>query len=196
MTHHRGRWRLALGAVAALALAYPGAADAHITPVVVLHKQADVIRARLPDATGFFVTDVAIGREDLQRIKDTGHFTPEAAKVKFYSGKNAQGAPVGVVLFPQLDTPHGPLEIGLTLGADGRVTSVVVTRATVESKPWIERVVRAGVLKRFQGLAPGGDAHQAVAAVKLGGRPGYFVDAIATAVQHGLALYGALYAKG
>jgi len=184
-----------LGAVAALALIRPGAAEAHITPVVVLHKQADVIRATLPGATGFTVAEKDIGREAAQRIEAAGHFTPEAGKVKFYAGTDAQGAPVGVVLFPQLDTPHGPLEIGLTIGPDSRVRSVVVTRSTVEAKPSVERIAQAGVLERFQGLKPGDDVRKAVAGVKLGGMPGYFTDAVATAVEHGLALYGVLYAS-
>jgi hypothetical protein len=147
----------------------------------------------LPGATSFFVTDVTIGRDDLERLERLGHFTPEDDRVKFYSGKDAQGDPVGVVLFPQLDTMHGPVEIGLTLAPDGHVTSVVVTRATAETKAWIQEVVRAGVLARFAGLETGGDPHEAVAGEPLGGMPGYFADAIATAVQHGLALYATLY---
>jgi hypothetical protein len=193
MTLHR--CRVVLAFVVAVALAGVSVL-AHITPVVVLEKQADVIRSTLAGATGYFVTEVRIGRDDLARIRAAGHFTPQDENVKFYSGKDAQGQTVGVVLFPQLDTPHGPIEIGLTVDPGGAVVSVRVTRATAETKPWVEQVIRSGGLDRLRGVEHAADAASAldVGTLHLDSMPAYFADVIATAVAHGLVLYRTLYA--
>ena len=118
----------------ALAAMVLGAA-AHPTPKVVLVRHADFIRQTIPGAKGYFVRTVTIGKEDLATIRKAGDFTPDDPDVQFFLGQGDGGATVGVVLFQQVDTPHGPIEVGLTLGPDGAIADAAVTTATVETKP-------------------------------------------------------------
>ena len=39
--------------------------------------------------------------------------------VQFFLGQDGDGRTIGVALFQQVDTPHGPIEVGLTFGPDG-----------------------------------------------------------------------------
>ncbi|HKK07784.1 MAG TPA: hypothetical protein VKA44_02755 [Gemmatimonadota bacterium] len=190
-----------LAAAALLALALPvvmGAAD-HITPTVVLVKQVQVIKGTLPGAASFFLKTVQIGREDLTRLQSTGGFRPQSPTVKFYYGQDASGDATGVVLFPQVNSQHGPVEVGLTLDPDGTVRKVTVTKATVETKPWVEAAVATGFLDDFRGLAAGRSPEKALERLRsadLGRMPAWAGRQIATAVEHGLALYRVLYAPG
>jgi hypothetical protein len=166
-------------------------AGAHIAPVVTLRKQADVIRQTLPTAVNYSVTTVKIGRPQLQEIVERAHYTPDIREAKFFSGRNQAGTLVGTVVFPQIDTQHGPLEVGVTIGPDGAVTSVAVTRASVETKPWILDVERSGVLDELRG-AKAADTPKRLSDGRLTGMPGYMADVIATAAYRGLALYAVL----
>ena len=107
----------------ALVAAALGAA-AHPTPKVVLVKHADFLRQSLAGATQYFVRTVSIGKEDLAAIRKSSDFTPADPDVQFYLGQGQDGKPVGATLFQQVDTPHGPLEVGLTFGPDGAISSV------------------------------------------------------------------------
>jgi len=173
------------------------AAARHITPTVELVKQADVIRQSLPGAKHYFVHKVTIGRDDLKRIRAEVTFKPEDPEYKFFLGKDGDGHPLGVVLFPQSNTQHGPLEVGLTIGPDGRIARAVATKATVETKPWVLKAVHAGLMDRFVGLRHGDDPEQALEGLsrdELGAMPYYFARVAADAVKRGLAVYDALYA--
>jgi hypothetical protein len=180
----------------ALAAAAVGAA-AHPTPKVVLVKHADFIRQTLggEGATQYFVRTVSIGKQDLAAIRKASDFTPDDPDVPFYLGQANGGAAVGVVLFQQIDTPHGPLEVGLAIGVDGAVTAANVTTATVESKPWVQEAMAAGLMKGFVGMREGDDPRKALANThpRLGGMPEYMGELIATAIGRGLVLYGTLY---
>jgi hypothetical protein len=183
---HRALW----------ALAVPLLVAAHPTPTVVLVKQTDLIRSTLTGATQFFLRKVTIGKDDLTRIRKEIDFSPEDPDVSFYLGKSADGQLKGIVFFPQVNTMHGPIEVGLTLNPDGSVASAVVTKATVETKPWVELAVAAGLLKRFQGLRYGDDVNRALADVsagRMGQMPYWEAQVITTAVHHGLVLYHALF---
>ncbi len=168
----------------------------HPTPTVVLVKQADLIRRTLPGATQFFLRDVTIGKEDLGRIQGQIDFTPDDPDVKFYLGKGADGQPAGTVFFPQVNTAHGPLEVGLTMSPDGTIASAAVTKATVETKPWVEEAVATGLLERFKGMQYGDSLETALMAVapgRIGKMPYYEAEVITTAVHHGLVLYHELF---
>lgn len=171
----------------------------HVTPTVILHKQVDVIRATLPGAQHYFVRDVKIGRDDLARLKHAADFEPEDPTFKFYYGTDGQGNVVGVVLFPQVNTQHGPLEVGLTIGPDGAIARAVVTKATVETKPWVLAAERAGLMPAFTGMRFGSDPAQALANISehaIGAMPYFYAKVTARAVNRGLALYQILFAKG
>lgn len=191
--------RLGVPLVAAVALApiVMGAA-VHITPTVVIQKQADVIRATLP-ADAYFVRTVKVGKEDMKRIEQAGGVKLKDPEVKFYVGKSSAGEVQGVVLFPQVNTQHGPLEVGLTLAPDGTLSRAIVTKATVETKPWILEAVKTGFLDEFQGAPVGQRSAQALAKLE-GAKPGKlpeFMGKIAVrAVDQGAVLYTTLYGAG
>jgi len=170
-------------------------ATAHPTPKVVLVKHADFIRQSITGAKQYFVRTVSIGKEDLAVIRKASDFTPSDPDVQFFLGQGDGGAPVGVALFQQLDSPHGPIEVGLTLGPDGTVAHAVVTTATVETKPWVQEAIAAGLMDKFVGMRQGDDPRKALQALdaKLGGMPEYMAELIATAVGRGLVMYGTLY---
>jgi hypothetical protein len=187
------------GGAALLGLALPVIAGAamHITPTVVLRKQADVIRSTLPGASQFFLKTVQIGKQDLTRIEQAADFEPEDPDVKFFYGQNESGTLVGVVLFPQVNTQHGPFEVGLTLGPDGTIQDVAPTKATVETKPWVEKAAGTGFLDQLKGLAPGQHPEKALQVLHsagLGDMPTWAGEEMAEAVQRGLTLYQVLYA--
>ncbi len=183
-----------LGLAATLTLT--AAARPHITPTVVLQKQADMIRATVPDATQFFLKTVDVGRADFEKIRAEGDFEPEDDAFKFYYGKDASGNVTGVVLFPQVNNQHGPLEVGLSMTPDGAIREAVVTKATVETKPWVLAATKTGLMKRFEGMRPGDDpmsALDAASASELGEMPTYMAKVTAKAVARGLVLYHVLY---
>jgi hypothetical protein len=170
-------------------------AAAHPSPKVALVKHADFIRQALSGAKQYFVRTVDIGREDLAAIRQKSDYTPDDPDVQFYLGQGDGGAPVGVVLFQQVDTPHGPLEVGLAFGPDGAITRAMVVTATVETKPWVLETIGTGLMDRFAGMRQGDDPRRALGAVqrKLGGMPEYMAELIATAVGRGMVLYSTLY---
>jgi hypothetical protein len=184
-----------LGAVLALTLVAVLGAAGHPSPKVVLVKHADFIRLTLGGAKQYFVRTVDIGRQDLAAIRNASDFTPEDPDVQFYLGQGDSGAPVGVVLFQQVDTPHGPIEVGLTFATDGSIARAAVTTATVETKPWVQEAIGAGLMERFAGMRQGDDPRKALASVegKLGGMPEYMAELIATAVGRGMVMYSTLY---
>ena len=168
----------------------------HPTPTVVLVKQTDVIRTTLDGAKRFFVRRVTIGKDDLTRIRQEVDFSPEDPDLSFYLGKTEEGNLKGVVLFPQVNTMHGPIEVGLTINPDGTVASAVVTKATVETKPWVEEAVAAGLLTRFRGMRSGDDVNGALGQLspgQVGQMPYWEAGVIAAAVHQGLVLYHVLF---
>lgn len=178
----------------ALLLAHPASPPvAHPTPKVVLVKHADFIRQSVSGAKQYFVRTVDIGREDLAAIRQSSDFTPDDPDVQFYLGQGDGGATIGVVLFQQIDSPHGPLEVGLAFGPDGRIAHTNVTTATVETKPWVQQAIASGLMDRFTGLRAGDDPRKALAGLKLDGMPQYMAELVATAVGRGVVLYSTLY---
>jgi hypothetical protein len=73
---------------------------------------------------------------------------------------------------------------------------VVVTKATVETKPWVDDAVAAGLLKRFQGMRYGDDTKGALGDLspgKIGQMPYWEAGVIAAAVHQGLVLHHVLF---
>lgn len=167
----------------------------HPTPTVVLIKQTDLIRSTLPDARQFFLRSVTIGKDALAQIRQEVDYSPEDPDVKFYLGKGGDGKPAGVVFFPQVNTMHGPIEVGLTFKPDGSIANAAVTKATVETKPWVDDVEAAGLMGRFKGMRYGDDVGKALDQVsgKVGQMSRYEAQVITTAVHHGLVLYHVLF---
>lgn len=199
-----------LGVAAALGLAGPASgaaacptlaaacytpAAAHPTPKAVLLKHADFIRQTLAGAKGYFVRTVTIGKEDLAAIRKASDFTPADPDVQFFLGQGDDGRTLGVVLFQEVDSPHGPIEVGLAFGPDGAIQSSAVTTATVETKPWVQEAAASGLMKKFAGMRQGDDPRKVLESDggQLGAMPQYMSELIATAVGRGLVLYATLY---
>jgi hypothetical protein len=165
----------------------------HPTPTVVLVEQGDAIRSSLPGARQFFVRTVTIGKDDLARVRQDIEFSPEDPSVKFFLGKRVDGTTTGVVLFPQVNTLHGPLEVALAINPDGTVASATVTKATVETKPWVLEAIRAGLLQQCRGLKYGDDLANLVKEVQGSSMVQWQAQTILTAVRTGLILHHVLF---
>ena len=169
------------------------AAVLHITPVVVLVKRPDAVQALLPGADAYFVREVHLSDADAHRLHEVVDWSPEDGVLAFYTGKAGSTA-VGALEFVRVDTPHGPIEVGVGFSPQGRIRGVIVTKATVEMKPWVLEAVAAGLGDRYRGVKPG-DAPAAAAGIS--GRAGnlavYVAGEIDKGVARALAAYGAFY---
>ena len=169
----------------------------HITPTVTLVSHAHAIEQAIGGAAHYFARTVDIGREDLSSIEREAGYTPENRNVRFYYGTDEARVMTGVMLFPEVNTQHGPLEVGLALDPKGTVLKVILTKATVETKPWVEAMVKSGYLDHFTGLHVGDDAKQVLAHAskkELGAMPYWTAEIATLAVQRGLVLYQVLFA--
>ena len=110
-----------------------------------------------------------------------------------YTGK-AGATAVGALEFVRVDTPHGPIEVAVGFTPQGTVRGVIVTKATVEMKPWVLEAVAAGLTNHYRELKPG-EAPGGAAA--LAGHTGHLAEYIAGEVDKGvaraLAAYGTFY---
>src|SRR5438034_503500 len=135
--------------------AAPIAAMLHITPIVVLVKRSDAVQALLPGADAYVAREVHLSGTDAHRLHETVDWSPEDGVLVFYGG-TAGSTSVGALEFVRVDTPHGPIEVAVGFTPQGAVRGVVVTKATVEMKPWVLEAVAAGLTDHYRGLKPGG----------------------------------------
>src|SRR2546428_11146247 len=130
------------------------AALLHITPVVVLVKRADAVHALLPGADAYVAGEVRLSGKDAHRLHEAVDWSPEDGVLVFYGG-TAGSTSVGALEFVRVDTPHGPIEVAVGFTPQGAVRGVIVTKATVEMKPWVLEAVGAGLVERYRTLKPG-----------------------------------------
>lgn len=183
-------------------LLLPGAVLAllHITPIVVLVKREEAVKTILPAATAFTAREVHLSKADAHRLHEALDWGPDDGRLTFYAGRTASTA-VGSLTFIRVDSPHGPLEVAVGFGANGAVLRVEVTKATVETKPWVLEAVRSGVLDRYAGLKdvgrgpalPGGaESYRG----KVGQMAGYMLEQIDKGVMRAVVTYGLFYRPG
>jgi len=177
------------------------AAMLHITPIVVLVKRSDAVQALLPGADAYVAREVHLSGTDAHRLHETVDWSPEDGVLVFYGG-TAGSTSVGALEFVRVDTPHGPIEVAVGFTPQGAVRGVVVTKATVEMKPWVLEAVAAGLTDHYRGLRPGGAPGGAPGGVPGGaagiaGRAGnlavYVAGEVDKGVARALAAYGAFY---
>src|SRR5881227_2151677 len=170
------------------------AAMLHITPIVVLVKRPDAVQALLPGADAYVAREVHLSGTDAHRLHEAVDWSPEDGVLVFYGG-TVGSTSVGALEFVRVDTPHGPIEVAVGFTPQGAVRGVVVTKATVEMKPWVLEAVAAGLVERYRGLKPG-DVPGGAAA--LDGHAGklavYIAGEVDKGVARGLAAYGTFYA--
>ena len=120
-------------------------------------------------------------------------WSPEDGVLVFYGG-TAGSTSVGALEFVRVDTPHGPIEVAVGFTPQGAVRGVVVTKATVEMKPWVLEAVAAGLTDHYRGLKPG---EVPGGAAGIAGRAGnlavYVAGEVDKGVARALAAYGAFY---
>lgn len=165
----------------------------HVTPTIVLVKRPDAVRALLPDAREFVEREIHLSDADAHRLHEAVDWSPDDGVVAFYTGKQGDRV-VGALLFVRVDTPHGPVEVAVGFEPAGHVAGVVVTKATVETKPWVIEALDAGLTDRYRGLKPG-DVPAGAAALKekVGSLPEYMAAQVDKGVARALAAYGAFY---
>lgn len=181
--------------VLATAFFLAAGAYAQNTQTVILARRGDVVSNSLTKATNFFVKDVALGESERAKIKAQGNFSPQISKLKFFYGENAAGSLVGTVLFLKMETQYGLIEVGIAFSPGGAVSNVVVTRATVQTEPWVKAAEKAGVLKHFNGISSNSEANPlaGVSKSELGAMPYFAAQVIATAVVRGVVYYNMLF---
>src|SRR3989442_1662850 len=141
---------------------------------VVLVKRPDAVQALLPGADAYVAREVHLSGTDAHRLHEAVDWSPEDGVLVFYGG-TAGTTSVGALEFVRVDTPHGPIEVAVGFTPQGAVRGVVVTKATVEMKPWVLEAVAAGFTDQYRGLKPGGaaPAGRAAAAEEAGHVPAY-----------------------
>ncbi len=169
------------------------AAALHITPTVVLVKRPDAVKTLLPGAETFFANEVHLSGVDAHRLHEAVDWSPDDGVLTFYTGKQGQRV-VGSLVFVRVDTPHGPIEVAVGFGPSGTVSGVILTKATVETKPWVLEALRAGLTDAYRGLTPGAvPAGAAAIASSVATLPHYMAEQVDKGVARALAAYGAFY---
>src|SRR5438477_3160529 len=170
------------------------AAVLHITPTVVLVKRPDAVQALLPAADAYFAREVHLSTPDAHRLHKAVDWSPEDGVLTFYVGRSGSAA-VGALEFVRVDTPHGPIEVAVGFTPQGTVRGVLVTKATVEMKPWVLEAVAAGLTDHYRGLKPGGEAPGGAAGIasRVGSLAAYVAGEVDKGVARALAAYGAFY---
>jgi hypothetical protein len=168
----------------------------HITPVVVLIKRPAAVQALLPGATAYFQRDLHLSDRDAHRLHEVVDWSPENDVLTFYLGRSGS-TDVGTLEFVRVDTPHGPIEVAIGFTTAGAIREVLVTKATVEMKPWIQDAAGAGLLRSYAGLQPS-QAPAGAAAVtgKAGSLAAYVAGEVDKGVQRALTAYNLFYRPG
>lgn len=179
--------RILSGALAALSL--------HVTPTVELVKRVDAVRQIFPAADAWFERELHLSDPDAHKLHQALDWSPEDGVLRFYTGKHA-GAAVGALVFVRVDSPHGPVEVAVGFGTDGAVASVVVTKATVETKPWVLAALRAGLADHYKGMKAGTVPKAAQQIRDVAGElPAYMAAQIDKGVQRALVAYAEFYLR-
>jgi len=178
---------LLLGAAAAALL--------HITPTVVLLKRNEVVARLLPGADQFTARELHLSSADSKQLHDAAGWEPADGVITFYVGKHEQREQ-GSLLFVRVDSPHGPLEVAVGFEPAGTIRGVEVTKATVETKPWVSEALKAGLTAQYRGLAltamPGGAAK---VRPQVGAMPAYMAELVDKGVMHAAATYRLFYGR-
>src|SRR5256712_8341662 len=157
------------------------AAALHTPPAVVLVKRPDAVQALLPGADVYLAREVHLSNLDAHRLHQVVDWSPEDGVLTLYTGK-AGPTTVGALEFVRVDSPHGPIEVAVGFTPQGAVRGVIVTKATVETKPWVLEAVAAGLTNHYQGLKPGDSPGGAAA---IASQAGNLAEYIAGAVDKG-----------
>lgn len=165
----------------------------HITPTVILVKKTDAVTRLLPGADAFTARESHLSNADAHRLHEACDWSPDDGVLTFYVGRHGTTT-IGALTFVRVDTPHGPLEVAVGFQPDGAVAGVEVTKATVETKNWVQEAVGAGLTTHYAGLKAG-TVPEAAAQVKdkVGSLPFYMAEQIDKGVARAMTAYGLFY---
>jgi hypothetical protein len=155
----------------------------HITPTVVLVQRPDAVARLAPGAERFTARDLHLSDADAHRLHEAVDWSPADGVLTLYAGARGD-AKVAAFLFVRVDTPHGPLEVAVGFEPSGVVRGAIVTKATVETKPWVQDALRAGLAEQYAGLTPDGTPDGATA---VRGQVGSLAAYMAEQVDKGVA---------
>ena len=177
--------RILCGALTALLL--------HVTPTVELVKRVDAVRQIFPGADAWSERELHLSDPDAHKLHQALDWSPEDGVLRFYTGKQA-GTAIGALVFVRVDTPHGPLEVAVGFANDSTVARVVVTKATVETKPWVLTALRAGLCDHYKGMRAG-TAPKAAEQIRAaaGELPAYMATQVDKGVRRALTVYADFY---
>jgi antitoxin (DNA-binding transcriptional repressor) of toxin-antitoxin stability system len=172
------------------------AALLHITPTVVLLKRNEVVARLMPGADQFTARELHLSSGDARQLHDAVGWEPADGVITFYVGKHQQQEQ-GALLFQRVDSPHGPLELAVAFEpGGGRIRGVEVTKATVETKPWVAEALRAGLTAEYRGMALNGTpAGAAKVRPNVGAMPAYMAELTDKGVMHAAAAYRLFYGR-
>ncbi len=138
-----------------LALLFPIALSAHITPNVELVRRGEFLKQGLPEAVRFFEKQMMISRGDGAAIQKVTGWVPSEEDTKIYVGRDAQNQLVGTVVFLWMPSQHGPVGIGVVFRPGGALRRVAVTDVGSEPLAWVRPLIDGGGLAALEGLAAG-----------------------------------------
>lgn len=153
----------------------------HITPVVVLIKRPTAVQTLLPADT-YLQRDLHLSDGDAHRMHEVVDWSPEDGVLTFYLGRTGSRT-VGALQFVRVDTPHGPIEVAVGFTPEGAIRRVLVTKATVEMKPWVLDAEAAGLLGSYAGLKPG---ESAAGAAAIAGKSSKLAEYVSGEVDKGV----------
>ena len=165
----------------------------HITPTVVLVTRPDAVKTLLPGAASFVAQEIHLSNADAHRLHAAVDWSPDDGVLTFYTGLEG-GRTAGALVFVRVDTPHGPLEVAVAVSPAAVVAGVIVTKATVETKPWVLEALQAGLCEHYRGLKPTDVPAGAQAiADRVGQLPLYVAREVDKGVMRALAAYQGFY---
>ena len=178
---------LLIGAAAAALL--------HITPTVVLVKRPDAVSRLLANADRFASREIHLSGSDARRLREATGWEPADGVLTFYLGRRQESI-TGVLLFVRVDSPHGPTEVAVGFDPTGAIRGVEVTKATVETKPWVMEALRAGLTDQYRdrGSAPAPDGAAAVKG-RVGTMAQYMAELVDKGVRNATAAYQLFYRR-
>lgn len=166
----------------------------HITPVVVLVKREDAVKRILPEATQFTAREFHLSKPDAKRLKQAVDWKPDDDVVTFYRAMTGADSTIGALTFVRIDSPHGPVEVAVGFSGEGLIRRVEVTKATVETKPWVLEALHAGLLGNYAGLTETAEPAGAAALKdKVGAMPEYMSGVIDKGVARAQAAFRLFY---
>ncbi|MFQ5675660.1 MAG: hypothetical protein ACE5G1_07175 [bacterium] len=163
--------------------------------MVHLKKHNETIKLILSESQSFFVKNIKVGQDEVQKIRSIAHWTPDLAAYKFYYGKDSDGNTIGDVLFVTVNSKHGPFTLAVGFSPQNTVTRVILTDIPVEPLSWVRKLLQKNFLDNFAGK-PESDLAEVINTISkkdVGAMPHYYAKIIIRGVERALLLQNVLF---